>query len=154
MLYCNVESAWRERGGYISVQQHSFLKQVTLFRQSPLLFHLNLFPLFCILSYSAISPHSVFSFLLLLLSWSRNSRLRPQGIRRADHATSLYPQKLALTSPTSGCLSVGIVRSRTKATELLLLLILLLLSAHELFYCTFYAVLCSVGTRSLITWSP
>jgi hypothetical protein len=30
----------------------------------------------------------------------------------------LTPQKLALTSPTSGCLSVGIVRSRTQATEL------------------------------------
>jgi hypothetical protein len=34
-------------------------------------------------------------------------------IRRTDHATPLYPQKLALTSPTSGG------RSRTKATELL-----------------------------------
>jgi hypothetical protein len=31
--------------------------------------------------------------------------------------TTLYPQKLALTSPTSGGRSVGIVRSRTKATE-------------------------------------
>jgi hypothetical protein len=31
---------------------------------------------------------------------------------------SLYPQKLALTFPTSGGLLVGIVRSRTKATEL------------------------------------
>jgi hypothetical protein len=30
---------------------------------------------------------------------------------------SLYPQKLALTSPTSGGRSVGIVRSRTQATE-------------------------------------
>jgi hypothetical protein len=30
----------------------------------------------------------------------------------------LYPQKLALTSPTSGGRSVGTVRSRTKATEL------------------------------------
>jgi hypothetical protein len=30
----------------------------------------------------------------------------------------LYPQKLALTSPTSSDRSVGIVRSRTKATEL------------------------------------
>jgi hypothetical protein len=29
----------------------------------------------------------------------------------------LYPQKLALTSPTSSGRSVGIVRSRTKATE-------------------------------------
>jgi hypothetical protein len=36
---------------------------------------------------------------------------------------ALYPRKLALTSPTSGDLSVGIVRSRTKATELLLLLV-------------------------------
>jgi hypothetical protein len=30
---------------------------------------------------------------------------------------TLYPQKLALTSPTSGVRSFGIVRSRTKATE-------------------------------------
>jgi hypothetical protein len=35
-----------------------------------------------------------------------------------DHAAPLYPQELALTSPTSGGRSVGIVRSRTKATEL------------------------------------
>ena len=39
------------------------------------------------------------------------------GIRCADHVTSLYPQKLALTSPTGGGRSVGIVRSRTRATE-------------------------------------
>jgi len=31
--------------------------------------------------------------------------------------TPLYPQKLALTSPTGGGRSVGIVRSQTKATE-------------------------------------
>jgi len=31
--------------------------------------------------------------------------------------TPLYPQKLALTSPTGRGRSVGIVRSRTKATE-------------------------------------
>jgi hypothetical protein len=31
---------------------------------------------------------------------------------------TLYPQKLAITSPTSGGRSVGIVRSRAKATEL------------------------------------
>jgi hypothetical protein len=31
--------------------------------------------------------------------------------------STLYPQKLALTSPTSGGRSVGIVRSRTQATE-------------------------------------
>jgi hypothetical protein len=32
---------------------------------------------------------------------------------------TLYPQKLAATSPTSGGHSVGIVRSRTQATEFL-----------------------------------
>ena len=31
--------------------------------------------------------------------------------------TNIYPQKLALTSPTGGGRSVGIVRVRTKATE-------------------------------------
>jgi hypothetical protein len=50
-----------------------------------------------------------------------------EGIRCADHAASLSPQKLVLTSSTSGGRSVGLVRSRTKATELLLLLLLLLL---------------------------
>jgi hypothetical protein len=39
------------------------------------------------------------------------------GIRHADHATPLYPQKLALTSPTSGGRSVGIFRSLTQATK-------------------------------------
>jgi hypothetical protein len=48
------------------------------------------------------------------------------GICRANHATPLYPQKLALTSQTSGGRSVGIVRSRAKATELVLLLSYLL----------------------------
>jgi hypothetical protein len=46
------------------------------------------------------------------------SRDTAVGIRHSDHVTHLYPQKLALTSPTSGGRSVGIVRSRTKATEL------------------------------------
>ena len=45
------------------------------------------------------------------------NRLTAVGIRCADHVTPLYPQKLALTSPTGGGRSVGIVRSRTKATE-------------------------------------
>jgi hypothetical protein len=39
------------------------------------------------------------------------------GIRCADHATPLDPQKLALTLPTSGGRSVGIVCSETQATE-------------------------------------
>jgi hypothetical protein len=44
------------------------------------------------------------------------------GIHRADHVTPLYPQNLALTSVTSEGRSVGVVRLRTKATELLLCL--------------------------------
>jgi hypothetical protein len=39
------------------------------------------------------------------------------GIRCDDHTTPLYSQMLALTSPTSGGRSVGIVRSKTEATE-------------------------------------
>ena len=39
------------------------------------------------------------------------------GTRCANHVTPLYPQKLALTLPTGGGRSVGMVRSRTKATE-------------------------------------
>jgi hypothetical protein len=42
------------------------------------------------------------------------------GIRHADRVAPLFPQKLALTSPTSGGRSVGIVRSRTQATELVI----------------------------------
>jgi hypothetical protein len=36
---------------------------------------------------------------------------------------ALYPQKLALTSPTSGGRSIGMVRSRTQATEFSLVLV-------------------------------
>ena len=44
------------------------------------------------------------------------------GTRCAEHVTPLYPQKFALTSPTGGGCSVGIVRVRTKVTELILVL--------------------------------
>jgi len=42
---------------------------------------------------------------------------RLQALLGAHHLTPLYPQTLALTSATGGGRSVGIVRSRTKATE-------------------------------------
>ena len=50
-------------------------------------------------------------------SRSRKQRLTAVGTRCTDHMTPLYPQKLALTSPTGGSRSVSIVHVRTKATE-------------------------------------
>jgi hypothetical protein len=44
-------------------------------------------------------------------------RLTAVGILCADHVTPSIRKKLALTSPTGGCRSVGIVRSRTKAMD-------------------------------------
>jgi hypothetical protein len=54
---------------------------------------------------------------LLCLTYTYTG-LKTFSDRSTDHETRLYPQKLALISPTSGGRSVGIVRSRTKATEL------------------------------------
>jgi hypothetical protein len=45
-------------------------------------------------------------------------RFTKRAIKLTEHATHLYPQKLAVTLPTSGGHSVGTVRSWTQATEL------------------------------------
>jgi hypothetical protein len=45
---------------------------------------------------------------------------------------TLYQQKLALTLPTSGGRSVGIVRSRTKATELLVIIIVVIIISSSI----------------------
>jgi hypothetical protein len=44
------------------------------------------------------------------------------GVHHAEHVSPSIPQKLALTSSTSGARSVGIVPSRTQATEISLVL--------------------------------
>jgi hypothetical protein len=65
-------------------------------------------------------PLSLVSIIGELLEWkssgsgSRKPRFTAVGIRCAAHA---LPAKLAVTSPTSGGRSVGLVRLRTKATE-------------------------------------
>jgi hypothetical protein len=66
------------------------------------------------------------------------------GILHADHVAPLYPQKLSLT-PTSGGHSVGIIRSRTQATEVVLPrnICVWLHSEHALHGC--------VGGETLIT---
>jgi hypothetical protein len=60
---------------------------------------------------------------------SRKSRLQPWGIC-ADYPIPLYPQKLALTSLSSGGRSIGIVPSWTQATEFVCLCI-----KHVMSYC-------------------
>jgi hypothetical protein len=57
----------------------------------------------------------------LLERWISGSDLKSREYDRRDssrcQSSSLYQQKLALTPPTRGDSSVGIVRSRTQATE-------------------------------------
>jgi hypothetical protein len=77
-------------------------------------------------------PDEVIEFFLIYLTYQaalgpwvdsalvNKTEITAVGNRCADHTTPLYPQKLALTSSVSGGRSVGIVRSRIKATELLL----------------------------------
>jgi hypothetical protein len=62
---------------------------------------------------------------------SSGSCLESQECGRRDPSRwprgTLYPHKLALTSPTNGGLSVGIVRSWTQATEFVLLFVVFVL---------------------------
>jgi hypothetical protein len=54
------------------------------------------------------------------ITYNYNYLLLYNYVRRTDHVTPLYLQKLVLTSPTTGGRSVGIVRLRTKATGLVI----------------------------------
>jgi hypothetical protein len=65
-------------------------------------------------------PLSLVSTTEELLGWKGSSSSLENldyGLRGSAMLTPLYQQKLALTSSTSGGRSVGIVRSRTQATE-------------------------------------
>jgi hypothetical protein len=66
------------------------------------------------------------------------------GIRRADHVTPLYPQKVALTSTTSGGRSVGIVSLRAKATDYIVHL-------HPVAHCYFTSTF--LNTRRWPNWA-
>jgi hypothetical protein len=57
--------------------------------------------------------------LLIVAPVEKNRDYGRRGSSRADYVTLLYQQKLELNSPTSGGRSVGVVCSRTHATELL-----------------------------------
>jgi hypothetical protein len=70
------------------------------------------------------------------------------GIRCADHVTPLYPQKLALTSPAGGGRSVGIVRSRTKATEFMYYFV----TSFMLY--SLYVLLCNVSSKTTAVVAP
>jgi len=67
----------------------------------------------------------------------RKQRFTAVGTHCANHMKPLYPQKLALTSPTGGGRSVGMVRLRTKATEF---------SLH-----TYICILPGLGISALLT---
>jgi hypothetical protein len=74
-------------------------------------------------------PLNLLSTIEELLEWkSSGSSLENRDYGRMDSSRwlswTLYPQKLALTSLTSGGRSVGIVRSRTQTTEFSLVLVM------------------------------
>jgi hypothetical protein len=57
------------------------------------------------------------------MSRSRKTEINVRGDSLLWPRDTLYPLKLALTSPTSGGRSVGIVRWRTKTPEFFVLII-------------------------------
>ena len=73
------------------------------------------------------------------------------GNRCADHVTPLYPQKLALTSPTGGGRSVGIVRVRTKATEFFIVRVgMCICASFSLLVRPYYIVQLNLVTKTVL----
>jgi hypothetical protein len=69
------------------------------------------------LGYTNSPAYIIADVLALSFAGSELSTLMCVEIRHADHVASSIRKKLAITSPTSGGRSVGIVRSRTQTTE-------------------------------------
>jgi hypothetical protein len=67
---------------------------------------------------------------------------------------TLYPQKLALTSPKSGDLSVGIVRLRTKATEFLFVCLFVCLFLLFFFLFLHFCASCKLCTGAFLKLTP
>jgi hypothetical protein len=67
--------------------------------------------------FSTMPPSYYYYYELLHVLFGLESREYGRRDPSRSPRGTLYPQKLALTSPTSGGRSVGIVRSRTQATE-------------------------------------
>jgi hypothetical protein len=93
-------------------------------------------------------PYNIWRSFLFIRS--RKPRLWPLGIRNTDHATPLYPQKLALTSPTRGGRSIDTVRSKTQATELVSLLFMQFAPAFHEFLLIRSKY--SLQRRSIVGW--
>ena len=81
------------------------------------------YQIFCVLMGRGRGPLSLVRAIEVLLEWKVAAPVQKTEIktavrnRCADHVIKLYPQKLPLPSPTGGILSVGIFRSRAKATK-------------------------------------
>jgi hypothetical protein len=63
---------------------------------------------------------------------------------------TLYSEKLVLTSPTRGGRSVGIVRSRTKATECVCFFFCILFLVWSVLYCLCSFVCCVLSERGVL----
>jgi hypothetical protein len=69
------------------------------------------------LRYNFLLTHSILILKPLRICTVKKTETNDRGDPLRWPRDTVYPQKLALTSPTSGGRSVSIVRSRTKATE-------------------------------------
>jgi hypothetical protein len=80
--------------------------------------------------YSIFSIYFLIKFCLYVLLFGLESREYDRRDPSRWSRGTLYPQKLTRTSPTSGGHSVGIVRSRTEATEFLFMCIIVNFNAY------------------------